>query len=393
MTKELLCCVLACAASVACGSSDNGDDTGTGGAGPGLGTGGTTASSGGSMPAVSGGAQSTASGGMIAAAGSKPMGVGGSVPSGSGGASGSGAVAGMGGSGNSGGSQGNAGSAGTVSSGGTAGTTGAGGGSGASGAAGANTGGTGGGGDDPCAGGTSGPASDASGSKTRVSGYGGVQLMTSTKTHITSLETTLTVPAKPTPGGTLFLWPGLEPLNGSANYNPIGTGVLQPVLTWGGTCAPTAPNNYADWWISGQYVNTLGSAQGFTGCKGGTGMTVSVGDNLHILMALNGTTWSQTITDDKSGKKATFDIDLKGQAQNWVIFSIEAPSGKQPVSDVIFTSTVVTTLDSDPSACTPSVRGTTDYFSSPRASSDGKRCCISKIILRGQGVPASGPNN
>jgi hypothetical protein len=385
MTKELLC-VLACATGVACGSSDNGDDAGTGGVGPALGTGGAITSSGGSMAAVSGGAPSSASGGMIAAAGSNPMGMGGSVPPGSGGASGSGAVTGMGGSGNGGG-------AGSVSSGGTAGAVGAGGASGAAGAAGSNTGGAGAGGDDPCAGGTSGPASDASGSKTRVSGYGGVQLTTSTKTHITSLETTLIVPAKPTPGGTLFLWPGLEPLNGSANYNPIGTGVLQPVLTWGGTCAPTAPNNYDDWWISGQYVNTLGSAQGFTGCKGGTGMTVSVGDNLHILMALNGTTWSQTNTDDKNGKKATFDIDLKGQAQNWVIFSIEAPSGKQPVSDVIFTSTVVTTLDSDPSACTPSVRGTTDYFSSPRASTDGKRCCISKIILRGQGVPASGPNN
>lgn len=245
---------------------------------------------------------------------------------------------------------------------------------------------------DPCAGGTSGPASDAPGANTPVRGYGGVQLTTSTKTRITSLETTLAVPAKPTPGGTLFLWPGLEPLAGSANYDPIGTGVLQPVLTWGGTCAPHAPNNYVDWWISGQYVNTLGNAPGFTGCKGGDGMTVMVGDGLHMLMRVNGTVWSQSINDETSGKTVTFDFDLKGQAQNWVIFSIETPTGKQPVSNVVFTSTVITTADADARACAPTVRGTNDYFSAPRTSQDGRSCCIDKIILRGQGVPGSGPN-
>src|SRR5262249_45710903 len=200
--------------------------------------------------------------------------------------------------------------------------------------------------------------------------------------QISALETTLMVRGKPPPGGTLFLWRGLEPLSGSANFNPIGTGVLQPVLTWGGTCAPNAPNNYADWWISAQYVNTLGSASGFTGCKGGPGMTVAVDDDLHILMTLNGTTWSQSVTDVMSGKKVRFDFDMKGQAENWVIFSIEAPTGKQPVSDVVFASTVITTADSNPAACTPSVRGTNDYFSAPRTSPDGKHCCVAKIILR-----------
>jgi hypothetical protein len=268
------------------------------------------------------------------------------------------------------------------------------GGAGAGGIGGASGSGNGGAssGSDPCAGGMAGPASDASGSRTPVRGYGGVQFVTSTKTQITSLETTLAVPAKPSAGGTLFLWPGLEPLNGSMNYSPIGTGVLQPVLTWGGTCAPNAPNNYASWWISGQYVNTLGSASGFTGCKGGEGMTVAVGDQLHILMTLKGTVWSQSITDVMSGKTVTFDFDLKGQAQNWVIYSIEAPTGKQPVSDVVFTSNVITTADADAAACAASVRGTNDYFSAPRSSADGKRCCVDKIILRAQGVPPSGPN-
>ena len=92
---------------------------------------------------------------------------------------------------------------------------------------------------------------------------GDVELTASTQTHITSFTTTLTVPAKPTSqSGTLFLWPGLEPLTQSLSSD---VGVLQPVLTWGGTCAPGAPNNYDSWWISGQFVTAAGT------CAGGPG--------------------------------------------------------------------------------------------------------------------------
>jgi hypothetical protein len=383
-------CLIASTTCVACGSSDTQEGSIASGTGGTTENGGATgvATGGASAAIQNGGATSTGSGGVFAAGGTTSIATGGATSSGghsfgmggamtTGGAPGSSGVTGSGGSGN-GGSSAVAGAAGMAGASGAAGSAGTGGSSSM---------------DDPCAGGTTGPASDASGSKTPVRGYGGVQLTASTKTQITSLETTLVVPAKPTPGGTLFIWPGLEPLPGSANFNPIGTGVLQPVLTWGGTCAPNAPNNYVDWWISAQYVNTLGNAQGFTGCKGGQGMTVAVGDDLHMLMTLNGTIWSQSVTDVMSGKKVTFDFDLKGQAQDWAIFSIEAATGKQPVSDVVFTSTVMTTADSNPAACTPTVRGTNDYFSAPRTSPDGKHCCIAKIILRGQGVPASGPNN
>ena len=403
MTRNFLpacACVVAATANFACASADPQDDSNA------TALGGAPASTGAAGALAAGGGSSTvahANGGALAAGGLTSFGAGGlaSSPSSGGslGAAGSmgftggggpsaGGFTGGSGSGNGGMGATGSGNGGMSATGGMGGAAGAGGAAGSAGSGGATPGS-----DDPCAGGMTGPASDASASRTPVRGYGGVQFTTSASTKITSLETTLIVPAKPTPGGTLFVWPGLEPLPGSANYNPVGTGVLQPVLTWGGTCAPNAPNNYADWWISGQYVNTLGNAPGFTGCKGGDGMTVPVGDSLHILMTLNGTTWSQSITDEASGKKVSFDFDLKGQAQNWVIFSIEAPSGKEPVSDVVFTGTVVTTADSDPAACTPSERGTNDYFSAPRTSQDGQHCCVAKLILRAQGVPASGPNN
>ncbi|MGA7121118.1 MAG: hypothetical protein WBY94_13520 [Polyangiaceae bacterium] len=242
-----------------------------------------------------------------------------------------------------------------------------------------------------CSGGWTGHASDDTPSPTPVSGYGGVQIKIPTATQIVSLHTVLTVPSKPLPSGTLFLWPGLQPLPGSKNFNPIGNGVLQPVLTWGGTCAPTAPESYANWWISAQYVNTYAKYMGHTGCNGGTGMTVAVGDSLDITMTLQGTTWHQVVVDTQTGEQVFYDIDMLGQAQDWAIFSIEAYSSK-PVTDVVFTSTKITLAAPETSACQPSVRGQNDYFATPTTSSDGLQCCVSRIILRAQGVAATTPN-
>jgi hypothetical protein len=89
---------------------------------------------------------------------------------------------------------------------------------------------------------------------------GHVAFWTTSGNEIVGLRTTLRVPAKPEPAGTIFLWPGLQPDRDGRNYFPIGNGVLQPVLTWGPSCAPgEKPRTYSTWWISGQYVNTQGS--------------------------------------------------------------------------------------------------------------------------------------
>src|SRR5262245_35241605 len=79
----------------------------------------------------------------------------------------------------------------------------------------------------PCQGGTPDPKPAAT-----PSGYGFVEIDTATDNPILSMRTTLTVPPSPPPSGTLFLWPGLQPLPGGAKYDPIDNGVLQPVLTW-----------------------------------------------------------------------------------------------------------------------------------------------------------------
>ena len=81
----------------------------------------------------------------------------------------------------------------------------------------------------------------------------GVYLYAGTTNEFVDLRTTLTVPAPPPATGTLFLWPGLDPAPGGRNFLPIDNGVLQPVLTWGASCAPgQQPIQYSTWWISGQ---------------------------------------------------------------------------------------------------------------------------------------------
>jgi hypothetical protein len=260
----------------------------------------------------------------------------------------------------------------------TAGRSAAGAGGSASGGGKAGQTGNAGNGNDPCGA----DAKTASGTS-QSRGYGGVNIYTSTSNEIVKLTTTLTVPKEPQPRqGTLFLWPGLEPL--SSSY--FNVGVLQPVLTWGTSCAPNGIISYDTWWIAGMFVTMMGT------CEGGGVMKVKVGDKLDIEMVLNGTTWKQIVTNRSNGNSVDFDRDMQGQKQQWGIFSIEMPTGGgnvKPVDDVVFTSAVVQFKDSEPNACIPREKGATDYYSPPRVSSDGKTCCYSKITLRAQGSAAT----
>jgi hypothetical protein len=221
-------------------------------------------------------------------------------------------------------------------------------------------------------------------------GNGNTQFTLSAGNQILRMVTTLEVPVKPTGNTTLFLWPGLEPLQGM-NYSPIGTGVLQPVLTWGGSCAPGSPQTRmgGNWWISAQYVNTLGSEPDHSGCYGGSPMDVEIGDQLLIDMSLKGTVWNQTVTSQKSGDSVDFDMDMNGQPQRWALFEIEMPTSTKPASDVVFTNTVITFEKPEPEACQPNTRGANDYFSAPVTSADGLRCCVARLVLRASGVAAT----
>lgn len=255
---------------------------------------------------------------------------------------------------------------------------------------------------DDCDAGTVGAASDSAAAAPLVTGNGAIRIVTSTAHEFIGIDTTLVVPAKPPASGTLFLWPGVQPIPSGANYDTLSNGVLQPVLTWGATCAPNSPASpYASWWISAQYVNTVITSSSpnfsnYSGCHGGPGMNVAVGDSLHMVMnrRAGSTFWDQTVTDTTTGTSVSYAIDMLGQEQNFGEFVIEepAPTPQAPVGDVVFTNTKVTFASGQAAACQPAQRGANDYFAAPRISRDGTSCCISRIILRAQGVAATTPN-
>ncbi len=221
---------------------------------------------------------------------------------------------------------------------------------------------------------------------TTVTGYGFVELDVSPDNRIVGLETTLIVPAQPPGSGTLFLWPGLQPQTGGAGYDPVGNGVLQPVLAWGNSCAPgVQPATYATWWISGQYYDDEGTDPAHTGCYGGPIMVAPVAEPLRLTMTLSGTVWHQTVVGH--GGSVDFDEDLMDQAQNRAVFVIEGYSAA-PVSDVVFTDTTITFASPDFEDCAVTRRGQNDFVSTPVPSSDGLSCFIAEIVLRARGVPS-----
>lgn len=172
---------------------------------------------------------------------------------------------------------------------------------------------------------------------------GRVGLVAAVGNEIVSLTTRLVVPEPPSrsanPDGTLFLWPGLQPREEDANYLPIGNGILQPVVTWGSSCAPgTQPKNR--WWASGQYVNTLGDFMGYQGCYGGPIIDASPKDVLLISMSRIRSIWSQTIRNLNTDKSAGFHINLAGQAQGWARFYIEPDPGVKS-ADITFLETII----------------------------------------------------
>jgi len=235
------------------------------------------------------------------------------------------------------------------------------------------------GGDHNCDGGAFGESSE--GTRTRVAGAATVELDVSPANEILALETTLRVPRRPSPLGTFFVWPGLQPLSGGRAYEPVGNGVLQTVLTWGATCAPGAPSDpYARWWISAEYVNVDGAVDSLAGCSGGEGALVDEDDTLHIVMKREGARFTERVVDEQSGSVAEYAVDLRGQAQSRALFAIERRDTAASMS-AVFTGTRITFANPEPAGCQPAARGSGDSFSVPYASKDGTTCCIDRITL------------
>lgn len=203
---------------------------------------------------------------------------------------------------------------------------------------------------------------------------------------VVRLQTTMIVPPEPSAEGTMFVWPGLQSLPYAENWEPIGNGVLQPVLTWGPTCAPTPnekPPSHSTWWISGQYVNTNVdevTPPEYKGCHSGEYITANPGDYLFIDMSLdqNTNTWTQTITNQMTNAQTDYSFNLAGQSQMMVDFVIEPYDGVKMISPATFLHTKITYAK--PSDCGGV---SSNGMVSPVVSMDGGLSCfIDSIVLK-----------
>ena len=208
--------------------------------------------------------------------------------------------------------------------------------------------------------------------------------------QLVGLQTTLTVPPAPpvptTNSAAIFLWPGLGPATISTNFNPINDGVLQPVLSWGNSCAPTPqPAAFSSWWISAQYVNTFGSDPGYTGCFSGDSLLVNPGDALLINMLLDSSTgiWLQTITDANTNQSASFSINMQSQGQNWAYFAMEFWYGATMSTPVTFTNTTLTFQSADSQNwCSNSQGANSNFtFTPPSPQTSSTQCFINSIVI------------
>lgn len=216
-----------------------------------------------------------------------------------------------------------------------------------------------------------------------VRGHGAIGFFVEDTNQVVYMETTLIVPPVQTNIGTIFLWPGLQP--GGVNYYPVDNGVLQPVLTWGSSCVPgNQPTPYSTWWISGAYVNTYTNLTGYSGCLGGDIMAVNPGNRLWIHFILNGTVWTQTITNLATSTAVSYSIDMLGQAQNDILFFIELYNTATFVNEVDYVNSHWQFAQPSNTGCTLLFRGINDTVSTPQLSADKLSCGVAKITQRSQ---------
>jgi hypothetical protein len=176
----------------------------------------------------------------------------------------------------------------------------------------------------------------------------------------------------------VFLWPGLQP-GGSGCFYPINNGVLQPVLSYGNSCAPDKPQNTEQWWISGQYVNKplfddncksipngfVSACEDYAHCHGGEFLTINPGQEITTSMDLDSdnNNWLQTI--EAGGQTRTYSIALdycsassqqtakvtmEPQAQTLAILSIETHGYNTPLEQTYENIVLKIQVGDDPMA-------------------------------------------
>ncbi|ETW76830.1 hypothetical protein HETIRDRAFT_242504, partial [Heterobasidion irregulare TC 32-1] len=182
-------------------------------------------------------------------------------------------------------------------------------------------------------------------------------------TEFTALSGDMLVPSLPPPGGTPYVWPGLQP--GTA-------GVLQAVLD----------GRSGSWWIGDGYYGT-------PSLPWGAGFNAAPGETVHFTFALGSNdTWTCTLSSS-SGASASTTLAIAGQTMNRrvphtaAILAVELYDIAYTFGPTIYRNLVLTATTAASGWCGKTVSSgyTSGQYTVTGATASGNTCRVAEVIM------------
>ncbi|KAI0126090.1 hypothetical protein BJ170DRAFT_459908 [Xylariales sp. AK1849] len=192
-----------------------------------------------------------------------------------------------------------------------------------------------------------------------------LRYVTPSNAKFTSFSGEMVIPTLPQ-AGTYYLWPGLQPTDGS--------GVYQNVLD----------GRSGTWWLGSGWCCSNPSLPWGGGFNTYAGETIAFNNTLES----DDSGWTSTIVRQTSGASATDSFALADKSFNQVLFAIELTGVSWDFGQLTFENVVITSTGTDSSWCKTNPENynsaTTYSISGLKASVSGSAvtCTISSLILQ-----------
>jgi len=172
-------------------------------------------------------------------------------------------------------------------------------------------------------------------------------------TEFTAMSGDMTVPSLPTPGGTPYVWPGVQSDNG----------VLQAVLD----------GRSGSWWIGDGFYGT-------PSLPWGNGFSVSPGNVVHFSFSLSstGTIWTCTLSSGSQSASTT--LNVTGSTMNRAIFAVELYDVAFDFGPITYSNVKITATTAASGWCSTTAHLGTYPYTVTGTSASGNVCSVSKIV-------------
>ncbi|KAK0222419.1 hypothetical protein EDD85DRAFT_255011 [Armillaria nabsnona] len=169
-------------------------------------------------------------------------------------------------------------------------------------------------------------------------------------TTFTAMSGDMLVPDLPTPGGTPYVWPGLQSNNG----------VLQAVLD----------GRSGTWWIGDGFYGT-------PSLSWGNGFNVYPGDTVHFEFSVSGTEWTCTLSSGSSSASTV--LNVTGSTMNRAIFAVELYDVAFDFGPIIYSNIKITATTAASGWCGSWPHLGSYPFTVTSTTASGNTCSIASI--------------